>query len=139
MNFIFGCFGPRWRRCLICLIHKSVAPDGVLRIRIYALGKAANRLMEEGFFKLFQGIVRFFPSACAGQIQGDSTINIGQGDLCFDRLSDCIPLIDPHHGEHQIRGVAGGRRKGLDSVLTDRISLVEFQVHLHARTHKESG
>ena len=51
------------------LFIKSVAPDGVLRIRICALRKAANRLMEEGFFKLFQGIVRFFPSTCAREIQ----------------------------------------------------------------------
>ncbi len=37
---------------------KSVAPDGVLRIRIYTLGWAANQLMEEGFFKLFRGTAR---------------------------------------------------------------------------------
>ncbi len=36
---------------------KSVAPDGVLRICICTLGRAANQLMEEGFFKLFQGSV----------------------------------------------------------------------------------
>ncbi len=37
---------------------KSVAPDGVLWIRICTLGEAANQLMEEGIFKLFRGIVR---------------------------------------------------------------------------------
>ena len=51
------------------LFSKSVTPDGKLRIRICTLGKAANRLMEEGFFKLFRGTVRFFPSTCAREIQ----------------------------------------------------------------------
>ena len=37
---------------------RSVAPDGVLRIRICTLGEAANQLMEEGFFKLFRGTVQ---------------------------------------------------------------------------------
>ena len=51
------------------LFSKSVAPDGILRIRICTLKKAANRLMEERFFKLFRGIMRFFPSTCAREIQ----------------------------------------------------------------------
>ncbi len=37
---------------------KSVAPDGVLWIRICTLRKAANQMMEEGFFKLFRGTVQ---------------------------------------------------------------------------------
>ena len=47
--------------------------------------------------------------------------NVGQGDLRTSNPGSCRR-----------------EEEGLDSVLTDRVALVEFQVRLQARTHNES-
>ncbi len=120
---------------------KSFAPDGALRTRICDLRKTANRMG-----RLLQAVARnrarFFRSTRAREIQA-----IRDEDSANERRTrrSALAGIRLHSSdrscrdEYRIRGLAGGRREGSDPVLTDRVPLVEFQVHLRARTHNESG
>ncbi len=77
---------------------KSVAPDGVLRIRICTLREAANQLMEEGFFKepckilpINTGQGTSGISLYDSRLMKILPINVGQGDP-LGRTSYCIAV-----------------------------------------------